>query len=187
MPSSRFHKSKVRRAERAHMISEHLNLVPLVDILTSIVFFSLLTYTGAAVAILTAFDLSLPPVVVTAQDVRAGKVNEDNMLKLLLAVRIQEGRIRVEHSGGQQRGIAGFRQEIGGLGDEQLDQFQALMATIRRQYPQNDDVLVVPDDATSYEDVVRVLDRIRMSEYTNISLGTRARTTQVAAAGGGRR
>ena len=45
---SRFHASRMRRAER-HAAAGHgsINLVPLIDILTSIVFFSLLTYSGA--------------------------------------------------------------------------------------------------------------------------------------------
>jgi hypothetical protein len=55
-------RSKQRRAERASLTDAgHLNLVPLVDILTSVVFFSLLTYQGAALAALTSYDLTLPP------------------------------------------------------------------------------------------------------------------------------
>jgi len=46
--ASLFHRSKLRRAERASATwSGNINLVPLVDTLTSIVFFSLLTYQGA--------------------------------------------------------------------------------------------------------------------------------------------
>ena len=47
-------RSKQRRIERASLTDAgNLNLVPLVDILTSVVFFSLLTYQGAALAALT--------------------------------------------------------------------------------------------------------------------------------------
>ena len=66
MAESRFHKIKQRRAERAPLTAHGgLNLVPLVDVLTSIVFFSLATYTGVALAAMTAFDLSLPPETIT--------------------------------------------------------------------------------------------------------------------------
>jgi hypothetical protein len=42
--ASLFHRSKQRRAERAPVTAHgNINLVPLVDTLTSIVFFSLLT------------------------------------------------------------------------------------------------------------------------------------------------
>ena len=66
--ASRFHKLRARQQEREPLTAHgRINLVPLVDILTSIVFFSLLTYTGAVMTNLTAFDLALPPVVVTAE------------------------------------------------------------------------------------------------------------------------
>ncbi len=63
--ASLFHRSRQRRAERAPLTaSGNLNLVPLIDVLTSIVFFGLLSYTGVrALATLTAFDLALPPAV----------------------------------------------------------------------------------------------------------------------------
>jgi biopolymer transport protein ExbD len=41
-------------------------------------------------------------------------------------------------------------------------------------------VLVVPDDAVSYDDVVKVLEQARIANFTNIALGNRARSTQVA-------
>lgn len=72
--ASLFHRSKLRRAERASATwSGNINLVPLVDTLTSIVFFSLLTYQGATLMSLTSFDLALPPVVVTTPE-QAAKV-----------------------------------------------------------------------------------------------------------------
>src|SRR5918911_2535829 len=97
--ASLFHRSKQRRAERAPITAHgNINLVPLVDILTSIVFFSLLTYTGAALAALTAFDLSLPPTVVTADNPAAR--GEANKLNLLLTVRIDANKLTVGHSEG---------------------------------------------------------------------------------------
>ena len=82
--ASRFHKFRARQQEREPLTAHgRINLVPLVDILTAIVFFSLLTYTGAVMTNLTAFDLALPPVVVTAEtqtngvtDVVKGSVHE---------------------------------------------------------------------------------------------------------------
>ena len=178
--ASRFHKSRQRRAEREPLTAHgSLNLVPLVDILTSIVFFSLLTYTGAAMAMLTAFDLVLPPAVVTAEQTKTP--GKDEGLNLLLAVKIQGDRIRVEHS---EQG--GFVQDIQGFSDQSLEQLQALMQQIHGQYPDNDHVLVVPDDATSYDDIIKVLDRLRLARFGEISLGSRARATQVASAAGAR-
>jgi biopolymer transport protein ExbD len=168
--ASLFHRSKQRRAERAPMTAHgNINLVPLVDILTTIVFFSLLTYSGATMMALTAFDLSLPPTVVTAEGARNS--GADPQLNLLLAVRIEPTGLQVEHS-------EGLNQRIPSLEGPGLDTLQALMTQIRQQFPQNKDVLVVPGDEVSYDNVVRVFERLRLAGFQNLSLGNRARLQQ---------
>ncbi len=152
----------------------HLNLVPLVDILTSIVFFSLLTYTGTALAALTSFDLVLPPVVVTSPDEVKQLKKEDDVLNLLLAVRVTNDHLEIEHSA-----EGGFHTRIDSLSATSLDSLQALMTEIRARYPQNRDVVVIPADEVSYDDIVRVLERLKKSRFSGISLGTKARATPV--------
>jgi biopolymer transport protein ExbD len=170
-------RSKQRRAERASLTSAgNLNLVPLVDILTSVVFFSLLTYQGAALAALTSYDLTLPPVVITAQQASASA--PQNALNLLLAVRVDHDKMLVEHTG-----EGGFRKEIAGVQGASLDTLQSVMTEIRRRYPQNGDVLVVPADDVAYDDLIHVLERLRIASFSGISLGNRTRAPQVAAAG----
>ena len=177
MADSRFHKIKQRRSERAPLTAHGgLNLVPLVDILTSIGFFSLATYTGVALAAMTAFDLSLPPTVITAPQPKTGA--KDPELTLLLAVRISVDGIRVEHSGGN----VPFRKDIVGHEQASLDQLRDVLTGISRSYPDNKDVLVVPDDAVSYDDIVKVLEQARLANFPNIALGNRSRSTQVASA-----
>jgi biopolymer transport protein ExbD len=172
-------RSKQRRAERASMISAgNLNLVPLVDILTAVVFFSLLTYQGAALAALTSYDLSLPPVVITAEQAAASAKDRD-ALNLLLAVRVEHDKLLVEHTG-----EGGFSKEIAGVQGASLDTLQSVMTEIRRRYPQNADVLVVPADDVAYDDLIHVLERLRIASYSGISLGNRTRATQVAAVEG---
>ena len=174
--SSIYQRSRQRRAERAPITNAgNLNLVPLVDVLTAVVFFSLLTYQGAALAALTSYDLSLPPVVITAEQARASTPDKQ-MLTLLLAVRVEPDKLIIEHS---EEG--GYRQEIAGLRGSALDSLQSVMTQIRQRYPQNVYVLVVPADEISYDDVIHVLERLRMSNYSGISLGTRSRAAQVAA------
>jgi biopolymer transport protein ExbD len=169
-------RSKQRRAERASLTDAgNLNLVPLVDILTSVVFFSLLTYQGAALAALTSYDLSLPPVVITA-DQASSAAHQRDALNLLLAVRVEHDKLLVEHSG-----AGGFRKEIAGVQGVALDTLQSVMTEIRRRYPQNADVLVVPADDVAYDDLIHVLERLRVASYSGISLGNRTRSTQVAA------
>lgn len=178
---SAFHKAKQRRIER-HEAHGHgrINLVPLIDVLTSIVFFSLMTYTGAAMAALTQFDLVLPPVVVTGESPTAS-ADDKEKLTLLVAVRVKEDRtLQVEHS---EEG--GFRQVIANYRDStSLAQFEGLMKQIRTRYPQNEDVTVVPDDGVLYDDVIQVLERLKKAEFTGIALASRARDEQRVALGG---
>ena len=174
--ASLFHRSKLRRAERAPVTAHgNINLVPLVDTLTSIVFFSLLTYQGQAMASLTSFDLALPPVVVTTPQQAAQVKSEQDVLNLLLAVRVDNDKLIVEHSAG-----GGFRQQITGLDSASLNTLQALMMQIRQQYPQNKDVLVIPSDDVSYDNIIHVLERLKLAGFINISLGTRARGSAAA-------
>ena len=169
-------RSKQRRIERASLTDAgNLNLVPLVDILTSVVFFSLLTYQGASLAALTSYDLSLPPVVITAQQASSA-AQERDALNLLLAVRVEHDKMLVEHSG-----QGGFRKAIAGVKGVALDTLQSVMTDIRKQYPQNADVLVVPADDVAYDDLIHVLERLRVAAYSGISLGNRTRATQIAA------
>jgi biopolymer transport protein ExbD len=169
--ASVFHRAKQRRAERAPVMAHgNINLVPLVDILTSIVFFSLLTYQGATMAALTSFDLTLPPVVVNTPEQLSRIKSEKDVLNLLLAVRVDNDKLTVEHS---EEG--GFHQVIQGLNAQSLDQLQTLMSGIRTKYPQNADVTVIPADEVSYANIVHVLERLKLSHFTGISLTTKAR------------
>ncbi|MGQ0713033.1 MAG: ExbD/TolR family protein [Gemmatimonadaceae bacterium] len=180
--ASLFHRSKQRRAERAPMTAHgNINLIPLVDILTSIVFFSLLTYTGAALAALTSFDLVLPPVVVTSPQDAANKA-PDEILNMLVAVRVYNDRVQVEHS-------EGLNQPIAGTDDAALDRFQAFMTQIREEWferTRNRDVTVIPNDDVNYERVIQVLERLRLAGFTGLSLSNRARQVANAPAPGAR-
>src|SRR5579871_5605862 len=99
MASTYFHRTRLRRQERKAAVGHGgLNLVPLVDILTSIVFFSLLTYAGSALAALTSFDLTLPPAVIDNPEEAKKIKSEKDVLNLLLVVRLSEDRIAIEHS-----------------------------------------------------------------------------------------
>src|SRR5689334_6234995 len=132
MASTYFHRTRLRRKEReAATHGGGINLVPLVDILTSIVFFSLLTYSGSALAALTSFDLTLPPTVIDKPEDASGKKDKD-LLNLLLAVRVYDDHMEIEHSGG-----GGYRRSIAGIDGAALDELQHAMEGIRAQYPDN--------------------------------------------------
>lgn len=182
--ASVFHRVKLRRAERAPVTAHgNINLVPLVDILTSVVFFSLLTYQGSAMAALTAFDLSLPPVVIDRPEDASKMRTDPELLNLLVTLRIDRDRLVLTHSA-----QGGVTRQINGLGDGSLDTLQAVMRTVRAQYPDNRDITVVPSDDVSYDDIIRTLERVRVAGFSSIALATRARATEPAARqAGGRR
>jgi biopolymer transport protein ExbD len=157
------HRARQRRLERASFTAQgNINLVPLVDILTSIVFFSLLTYRGEVMAQLTAYDLTLPPVVVS----RPTPTPPPDAVELRLVVRIADDRLQVEHEAG-----GGFRREIAGVRGPALDTLGAVVGDLRRRYPNSRDVRVTPGDAVAYDDVVHVLERLRVAGFSAISLG----------------
>jgi biopolymer transport protein ExbD len=171
--ASLFHRSTNRRKETAPLTAHgNINLVPLVDILTSIVFFSLLTLQNAEVAALTSFDLTLPPVIITTPEQAANVKSEQDVLNLLLTVRVDNDKLLVEHSG-----EGGFRRQIAGIDSLSLAALLQLMGEIRAKYPQNKDVLVIPNDDVSYDNLVHVLEQLKLAHFTGISLGTRARGT----------
>ena len=175
MASTYFHRTRLRRRERQEAVGHgSINLVPLVDILTSIVFFSLLTYAGTALAALTSFDLTLPPTVIDKPEDAAKIKSEKDLLNLLLTVRVDDDGILVEHSGD-----GGYKKRVDGISDTNLDQFQTEMVGIREKYPQNHDVLVIPADGMNYENIVHVLERLKRARFSGIALGTRARRTPV--------
>jgi biopolymer transport protein ExbD len=181
--ASRFHKFRARQLEREPLTAHgRINLVPLVDILTAIVFFSLLTYTGAVMTNLTAFDLALPPVVVTAETNTSGA--QKDTTTLILAVGIKQSGLRVEHSNG---GAAPFSQDIPGLTAASLDTLQATLQAIKQQFPDNDAVMVVPDDDVAYDDIVHVLEKVKLANFPKISLSSAARSMQVASTNPGGR
>jgi len=172
------HRAKVRRAERSVLLHHgNINLVPLVDILTSIVFFSLLTYTGEQLMRLTAYDLLLPPQVITAEQAEKTRGSAKE-LNLLLAVRVQSNQFVVEHS---EQG--GFRQVIPGTNAQSLEQLRSVLTQVHQQYPQNDDVTVVPNDEVSYDAVVHVLEQARMANFRGVSLASQARGERTASGG----
>ena len=165
------HRVRLRRRERKALTDDSINLVPLVDILTSIVFFSLLTYAGSALAALTSFDLTLPPTVITNPEDAAKLKSPKDVLTLLLALRVYEDRMEIEHSAD-----GGYHRRIGGFEGAALDTLETEMTAIRAKYPENRDVLVIPADGISYDAVVHILERLKRARYSAIALGTRSRS-----------
>ena len=143
----------------------NLNLVPLVDVLTSIVFFGLLTYSGTrALATLTAFDLAQPPAARTE-----GTSAAERAAPVSLTLRVDRTGVSISRAGeGGERRFTGFAPET-------LRGLNRTIAEYGRGAPEGAVVSVIPADDLSYDDLIRVLDEVRGAGTTRIALGLRPR------------
>jgi biopolymer transport protein ExbD len=152
---------RVRRVEFMRA-NASLNLIPLVDILTAIVFFSLVSLATLRGA-LASFDLTQPPTVpVTRNSATAAAASAAEIV-----VRVDRNQFVVRHSGGETL-IA-----RGGAPDVSLVTLQRALIDLTRQGRAH--VTVVPSDDVLYDDLVRVLDEVHRVTPHAVSLGTRAR------------
>jgi biopolymer transport protein ExbD len=124
---------------------------------------------------LTAFDLALPPVVVTAETNTSGA--QRDTVTLILAVAVHQNGLRIEHANG---GAEPFSLNIAGIGQPALDTLQATLQDIKRKFPTADAAMVVPDDDVAYDDIVHVLERVKNANFPKISLTSAARSMQTA-------
>jgi biopolymer transport protein ExbD len=170
---SRFHRARQRRVERAasESSSERLNLVPLVDILTSIVFYALLTVATAGGASLLSFDVSRAPD--AAQVESAGA---DSASPAPITVTVYNDRTVIQRGAGD-AGLLLLAQPAG-LDRAALERLEATLAALHRgadALPAGTAAVVIPADDVSYERVVGVLERLRRADFRDVSLGMVAR------------
>ena len=158
-----------RRARRVHRPSGSghvsLNLVPLVDVLTSIVFFGLLTYTGVrALATLTAYDLAMAPSA-DANDGRSATVSTAPWLTL----RVDRKGVSLASPG------ASVVHRFDGLTPETLRRVNRAVGELGRGLPPDAGVSVIPADDLPYDDLIRLLDEVRAAGQSRIALGAQPR------------
>ena len=154
------------QARRTEFARAHggLNLVPLVDILTAIVFFSLLTAVSLRSA-LASFDLAEPPAVA---DPAGGTSAASSRVDLV--VRVDRHQFVVRH-GDRETLIA--RHENRSV--DALSELRQSLTGLTRQLGRRPVVTVVPSDDVSYDDVVHVLEQVHQVAPRAVTLGSRAR------------
>ncbi len=153
-------------ARRSELTRAHgpLNLVPLVDILTAIVFFSLLSAVSLRSA-LASFDLVAPP---AATDLAGG--TDATTLSADLVVRVDHEQLVVRH--GDLETVITRANERDETAFARLRQS---LTTLTQTLGRRAVVSVVPSDDVSYDDVVRVLEQVQHVEPRAVALGARAR------------
>jgi biopolymer transport protein ExbD len=157
---SRFH-ARRRELARAH---GPLNLVPLVDILTAIVFFSLLSAVSLRTA-LASFDLVSPPAVADG-----GSPTQATTARPDLVVRVDRHQFVVRH-GDRETLIARLHESD----ETAFAQLRERLTILARALERPAVVTVVPSDDVSYDDVVHVLEQVQQVAPKAVALGSRAR------------
>ena len=142
-----------------------LNLVPLVDVLTSIVFFGLLTYTaGRALSTVTALDLLSPPVIDSDAGTRGLRTTAPS-----LTLRVDRAGVSIARAG------ESVERRFEGFSDETLRLINRAIVEYGRELAPDASVSVIPADDLIYSDLIRVLDEVRSAGQSRIALGTRPR------------
>ena len=139
-----------------------LNLVPLIDVLTSIVFFGLLTYAGSRA--LTAFDLAVAPANGGPSAIAGAEASP-----VAITLRVDRRGVSMIRAG------ESAARRFEGFSDATLARLNRAVADEARGMPAGSNVSVIPSDDLSYDDLIRVLDQVRMAGQSRIALGVRPR------------
>ena len=152
---------QARRREFTHTHGA-LNLIPLIDILTAIVFFSLLGAVSLRSA-LASFDLAAPPAV-------AGEATVASTPHPDLVIRVDRNQFVVRH-GDQETVVARSHARD----EASFAQLQQSLVRIAGVLGRPAVITVVPSDDVSYDDVIRVLENVQRVKPAAVALGARAR------------
>ncbi|HJR65796.1 MAG TPA: biopolymer transporter ExbD [Gemmatimonadaceae bacterium] len=154
------------QARRSEFARAHgpLNLVPLVDILTAIVFFSLLSAVSLRSA-LASFDLVPPPGTVRADGGTVVAATSPDVV-----VRVDRHRFVVRR---------GDRETLisrpDATNEAAFTRLRQTLTEVTEGLGRRARVTVVPSDDVSYDDVVHVLEQVQHVAPQAVALGSRAR------------
>ena len=154
------------QARRSEFARTHgpLNLVPLVDILTAMVFFSLLSAVSLRSA-LASFDLVPPAATVDADEGAVATTSGPDVV-----VRVDRHQFVVRH---------GDRETLISRSDPTDDAaftgLRQTLADVTQGLGRSARVTVVPSDDVLYDDVVHVLEQVQHVAPQAVALGSRAR------------
>lgn len=158
------HRVELRRAA---FVQAHgsLNLIPLIDILTAIVFFSLLSVVSFRSSIV-GFDLTQPP---SAAKVENSATTAPNIVPQVV-VRVDRDRFVIRHDSGETT-----IDRLNGPRDVASATLRHILARLTSTSPGRPQITVVPSDDVSYDDVVGVLEQAYRVDARGVTLGARAR------------
>ncbi len=140
-PSGRNHRVKP---------DSELNLVPMIDMVTNLMFFLMMF---AAALPVMMIDAPLPKIASTAEEVKKAK-NEEN--KLEVTVFINKNGFIVKSDGAGDKSIP-----LGADGKPSYGDLHTYLAKLHEKRPNSKEITLMPADDTPYEVMVEVMDASR--------------------------
>lgn len=129
---------------------ESLNLAPLIDMVTCLMFF-LLAFAGALP--ISIIDAPLPKIASTAEEVKLAKENDN---KLEVTVTIATGNVTVSEGGGGSRSF-----QANEKGEIPYDELHKHLVNLHAKRPKSREITLVPQNAVTYDVIINVMDAAR--------------------------
>lgn len=145
--------SMYARKSSRHVVDGALELMPLMNVFVALIPMLLLSAVFIKVSVI---DLDAPP---TAES----PANLDNKPKLALAVTIKDDYFVVEGDRIQKRVIARADQNA-------KEQLSGALGEIVTQFPDNQEIMIISQAKTKYEDIILVMDISRDAGLPAVSL-----------------
>jgi biopolymer transport protein ExbD len=139
--------------------SEDLLMTPIMNVFLILVPFLLLTASFVKLAIL---EMSLPSLNQDTSNVAPANEDKKPLVLNMLAIR---------QNGFELKSPTFNFPLIEKKGENyDFEQLQASLRQIKDKFPDSEDLVIQPEDAVKYDDVIKVMDRCRDSGFPNISI-----------------
>jgi biopolymer transport protein ExbD len=138
-------------SEKTHRMKpvEGLNLTPMIDMITNLMFFLMMFASVIPVAMI---DAPLPKVASTADEVKMAK-NDENKLELIVYINAKGFNLKAEGFGNKNLAAQGDKLPYKELHDA--------LVQIKLKQPKTKEITLIPTDDTPYEVMVGVMDASR--------------------------
>jgi biopolymer transport protein ExbD len=139
--------------------SSELQMTPIMNVFLILVPFLLLTASFVKLAVL---EMSLPSL---SQDPSSVTQTSEERKPLVLNM------LAVRHNGFELKSPTLTFSFIEKKGEQyDFEQLQTSLRQIKDKFPNSEDMVIQPEDAVKYDDVIKVMDRCRDSGFPNISI-----------------
>lgn len=127
-----------------------VNLTPMIDMITCLMFFLMMFASMLPVAII---DAPLPKIASTADEVKQA---QDQKNKMEVVINIDSKGFQVKTDAGTERSFS-----VSQDGKYPYDELHKLLVSLKQKKPDTREVTLVPTDSTTYEVMINVMDASR--------------------------